>query len=184
MAKRRLPTVDSDDGVWGSILNTWLEQIAGDANGGLNYAAADPALTSDHEGYTYINTADNEIKRLNSDGTTWTTLLSGGAVSADNGLTNNSGTIELGGTLTKNTVIDSTDYNFYISGGGSAMQRYWQTENTNKGLTVTADYAVLFVNDKQISLHRSVQVFKYQIQQTKKGLFTQLTTQLTSQMNH
>ncbi len=88
MAKRRLPVVDSDDGVWGSILNEWLVQIGGNANGGLNYAASDPVLNSDYEGYTYINTADNEIKRLNSDGASWTVLLDGSDCHVEPGTVN------------------------------------------------------------------------------------------------
>ncbi len=69
--------MDSDDGLWGQILNDWLKQIAFDDKGGLNHAVSNPVLSSDQEGYTYINTLDNEIKRLNSDGASWTTLLKG-----------------------------------------------------------------------------------------------------------
>lgn len=57
---------------WGEILNSHLAQTLGE-NGGINTSNTDPALTSDDEGYTYINTSTGEIKQW--DGSSWNVLL-------------------------------------------------------------------------------------------------------------
>ncbi len=61
MAKKSIPTAGQKQ--WGVVLNNHLSQAFDAVNGGLNTLSADPtSLTSDDEGYTFINTTTGELK--------------------------------------------------------------------------------------------------------------------------
>lgn len=57
---------------WGVMLNEHLAQTL-DVTGGINTDTSDPTLTSDDEGYTYVNTNTGELRKW--DGSSWQVLI-------------------------------------------------------------------------------------------------------------
>ena len=117
-------------------------------------------LVAIQEGTTYNNTGWIVTNDKGSDivGTDDLVLLQSywpWAVGASNWLSMGGSDVILWGDLTMNTTINCDGYNFQIQGTGG-MRRFRQQDNSGKGLTLTADYAVLFQGNKQISLHRSL----------------------------
>lgn len=121
----RLPRINDDKGRWGIILNEWLKLIGGFAGdqgygtndelqaeiGGLNFNDTDPtsgefANNQIPQGFTYINTTDNEIKRW--DGSQWVVLLTAGyAYDIEPG---QNVTIEVNGNnITQATTVENGD---------------------------------------------------------------------------
>ena len=62
---------------WGDTLNSHLNTLM-PSNGGINFASTPPTLTSGDDGYTFVDTANKEIRRWN--GTGWETLMGGNTI--------------------------------------------------------------------------------------------------------
>jgi len=85
MAIQRLPVVDSDDGVWGSILNAYL-RVAHDSVGGLNVVSLsgagagnlDGEFPNPDDGQTVIIKGEDKIVRWNDTLSVWQNLIVGG----------------------------------------------------------------------------------------------------------
>jgi hypothetical protein len=90
---KKLPEIKGDKGQWGEILNEYLLQISPKTKGGLNFESAEPSLSPrtnnelglDDEGYTYINSSTNMIRRWN--GSKFVTILEG--ITGSNGISKN-----------------------------------------------------------------------------------------------
>jgi hypothetical protein len=76
MPLKRVPTIGSDNGNWGQILNDNLSQLTNPLNGGINkfdiFSQRPTTLTADDVGKTYLYTQTGNIHQW--DGTNWKVL--------------------------------------------------------------------------------------------------------------
>jgi len=148
-------TTIAEDGLWIVRAGAWERADyweVGDEVGAYLVSIKE-GTQFDNTGWIVTNNKGSDI--VGTDDLVFLQSYGPGAVGADNGLSMSGSDVILGGALNQNTTIDATGYNFYIQGTGG-IRRFWQQDNSGKGLTLTTDYAVLFQGNKQISMHRLV----------------------------